>query len=69
MLHNISISKGNQTIKLGQSIDYNKIHAENEVNRLVPDLFNFLKKSLYEVKVRGLQLVSIYFDIPELGIQ
>ena len=35
-------------------------HAENEAGRLVPDLFLFLKKALYEVKASGLQL---RFDI------
>ena len=33
-----------------------KSHAENEAGRLVPDLFFFFKKSLYEVKASGLQL-------------
>ena len=33
-----------------------KNHAENETERLVPDLFLFLKKALYEVKASGLQL-------------
>ena len=30
-----------------------KIHAENEAGRPVPNLFLFLKKSLYEVKAIG----------------
>ena len=33
-----------------------KNHAENEAGRLVPDLFLFFKKDLYEVKASGLQL-------------
>ena len=33
-----------------------KNHAENEVGRLIPDLFLFFKKDLYEVKTSGLQL-------------
>ena len=33
-----------------------KFHAENEAGRLVPDLFLFFKKALYEVKASGLQL-------------
>ena len=65
-MHNISRSKGNQTMKLGQVIEYNNIniffknHAQNEVGRLVPDLFLFFKNVLYEVKSGGLQL---NFDI------
>ena len=30
-----------------------KNHAENEAERIVPDLFLFLKKALYEVKASG----------------
>ena len=30
--------------------------AENKVGRLVPDLFLFFKKAVYEVKASGLQL-------------
>ena len=37
-----------------------KHHAENEVGRLVPDLFLLFEKALYEVKASGLQLS---FDI------
>ena len=33
-----------------------KNHAENDTGRLVPDLFRFFKKTLYEVKASGLQL-------------
>ena len=49
MLPNISGGKSNQTIKLGQLIDYNKRnisfknYAENEAGSLVPDLFLFFK--------------------------
>ena len=47
ILLNISRSKGNQTMKVGQLIEYNIIfffrnHAENMAERLVPDLC-FLK--------------------------
>ena len=35
-------------MKFYQLIDYN--HAENETGRLVPDLFLFSEKALYEVK-------------------
>ena len=44
-LSNISRSKGNQTMKFGQSINttceifFFKTHAENEARRLVPDIF------------------------------
>ena len=51
ILPNISQSKDNQTMKLGQLIEYNKRnnflknYAQNEVERLVPDLFLFLEKA------------------------
>ena len=51
ILPNISQSKGNQTMKFGQVIDYNKRniflqnYAENEARRLVPDLFLFFEKA------------------------
>ena len=54
MLPNISRSKGNQTMKFGQLIEYNKgnicgnyaeNYAENEAGRLVPDLFLFYEKA------------------------
>ena len=50
ILPNISQSKGNQTMKFGQLIEYNKKiffsknYAENETRKLVPDLFSFFKK-------------------------
>ena len=62
MLPNISRSKDNQIMKFGQVIDITreiflfKNYAKNEVERLVPDLFLFLKKAWYEVKASGLQL-------------
>ena len=62
ILSNISRSKDNQTMKLGQVIEYNKRifffkdQAENEAGRPVPDLFLFFKKALYEVKASSLQL-------------
>ena len=34
----------------------NKDHAENEAERLVPDLFLFFKKALYEVKASNMEL-------------
>ena len=40
ILPNISQPKGNQTMKFGQLIKYNKIEIKNkEARRLVPDLF------------------------------
>ena len=61
---NISRSKDNQTMKFGPLIECNKRreiffyknHAENETRRLFQDIFLFLRKALYEVKVSGLQL-------------
>ena len=50
LLPNISRSKGNQGKKSGQLIEYNvrnsflHNYAENELGRLVPDSFWFLKK-------------------------
>ena len=53
-------------MKFDQVIGYNKIfffknHAENEGGKLVPDLFLFFKKALYEVKASGLQLILNHF--------
>ena len=51
ILPNISQSKGNQTMKFGQLIEYIKRniffknYAENEASRLVPDLFLFFEKA------------------------
>ena len=47
ILSNIFHSKGNQTMKFGELIEYNKRniffknYAENEARRLVPNLFIF----------------------------
>ena len=52
ILPNISQSKGNQRIKFGQLIEYNKRNiflqklCGKQAGRLVPDLFLFFKKSL-----------------------
>ena len=46
-------------MKTGQLIEYTKKkiffrkHVENELEKLVPDLFLFFKKALYEVKSSG----------------
>ena len=51
ILPNISRSKGNQTLKLGQLIEYTKSkiffknYAENDEGILVPDFFLFFKKA------------------------
>ena len=39
-----------------REIFFFKNHAENKAGRLVPDLFLFFEKALYEVKANGLQL-------------
>ena len=59
----MSQSKDNQTMKLGELMEYNKRniiffknYAENEAGRLVADLFLFFKKAYYEVKASGLKL-------------
>ena len=50
ILLNISTSRGSQTMKFGQLLEYKKgifffkNYAENEARRLVPDLFVFFKK-------------------------
>ena len=41
-----------------------KNHAGNEAERLVPDLFLFLKKDLYKVRENGLQLGFTIFQLP-----
>ena len=49
-------------MKIGHLKEYNKNdffeknHAESEVGRLVPDLFLFYKRVLYQVKTIDLQL-------------
>ena len=69
---NISQSKGNQTIKFGQLIEYNKRfvffknYTENKARRLVPDLFIFSNMTWKQV-VRS--LVSTLFDSPQLVIK
>ena len=58
-LPNISRSKGNQTMKFGQLIEYNRNiflqnHAGNEAGRLVPELSLLFKKVSYNVIASGL---------------
>ena len=62
ILLNISRIKGNQTMKFGEVIKYNKRniylqkHAKNDTGRLDPDLFLLFKKALFKVKTSSLQL-------------
>ena len=44
-----------------REIFFFKNHAKNEGDRLVPDLFLFLKKDLYEVKASSLDLTFNIF--------
>ena len=54
-----------QAMKFGQLIYYNqrnyiiKKHAQNKAGKLVPDLFFFFEKALYEVKASVLQFQYI----------
>ena len=41
-------------------------HAENEAGRLVPDLFLFFKKALYEAKASGFQSLSIVLHLANI---
>ena len=52
MLSNISRSKSNQATKFGKFFES---HAENEAAKLVPDVFFFFNKALFEIKSSGLQ--------------
>ena len=62
ILPNISRRRSNQTMKLDQVLECNMRNiflqksCRNGAGRLVPDLFLFFKKALYEVKAIGLQL-------------
>ena len=51
-------------MKYGQLIEYNvrKMRQKIQAQRLVPDLFLFFKKALYEVKTNGQHLsFKIFF--------
>ena len=54
-------------MKFGQFIEYNKRniffqnHAGNAAEKLVPDLFLFFKKALFDVKTSDLQLTFNVF--------
>ena len=63
-------------MKFGQLLQYNRIffvknYGENEVGRLVPDIFLFFEKALYDCmgwKSVVKNLVSIYIGNPRLGL-
>ena len=75
ILPNISRSKGNQAIKLGQLLKYTMIFffknytQKKRQGKLVPDLFLLFKKAYFKVNEVLCSLVSIYFDSLQLGIQ
>ena len=76
MLPNISRIKSSKTVKFDLLIEHNtgkfffKNHAENEADRLIPDLFLFFKKAFFEVKASGLQLRDILnFDFLGKGLR
>ena len=62
ILPNISQSKSNQKMKIGQLIEHNnrniffKNHPENKAGRPVPDLFMFFEKALHDTKASGSDL-------------
>ena len=72
---NISRSKNNQTMKLGQLLNYKKrniffkSHTENEAEKLVPNLFLFSNMFNMRQKQVVCSLVSMYFDGSQLRIQ
>ena len=53
--------KFGQLYNITRKIFFFKNHAENEAERLVPDLFLFFQKALYEVKANGLELSFNHF--------
>ena len=61
-LHSISRSKCDHSMKFASSLNIMremfllKIHAVNEVGKLIPNLFLFFKITLYKVKTSGLHL-------------
>ena len=60
ILSNISRSK----VKDSEIWSFFKSRAENETGILVPDLFLFLRKALFEVKASGLHLNFNIFRLP-----
>ena len=76
ILPNVSRSKGNQEMKLGQIIKYNMRSIslqktfKNGVGRLVPDLFLFFKNSFIEDTLERLAPKFCYILVDlELDIQ
>ena len=75
ILPNVSQSKGNQTMKFRQLIEYHKVnfffknYPKNEAGALVPDLFYFEKKFKMRPKQVVHSLASIYFDSPQITLQ
>ena len=74
----ISQSKGNQTMKFGQLIEYSKINIflqklfgkwDREASSRPLFSFSFSKKLNMRWKQVVCSLVLIYFDSPQLGIQ
>ena len=69
ILPNISQSKGNQTSKFGQVIEYNNriIFLQKSCRRWGKEISSrphfFKKKALYEVKANDLQLSFNHFSI------
>ena len=64
LLPNISQSKGSKTMKFSQLIDNNKNnffknHEENDLGRLVPDLFLFLKRNVMLLTIKTMIPKSI----------
>ena len=56
--------KGNQVMKITREIFFFAYHAQNEPRKLVPDLFLFFLKNLFEVKASGLfQYISIALNL------
>ena len=61
--------KFGQLVDVKREIFFFKFNAESETRRLVPDFFLLFKKALHKVKESVLQLVSLYFDSPQISIQ
>ena len=58
-IYRLNVEKVALTIKVGLSTReyfFKKSHLENEAGRLVPDLFLFSEKALYEINTSSLQL-------------
>ena len=65
---NISGIKGNQTMKFGELLEFNRFflknNAENEAGTIVPDLFLFFKKAPYtEWSTACFRYISLAFKL------